>query len=263
MNDEYYNYRFAGIQRLYGLEGADKIKNSHIMIVGLGGVGSWVVEALARTGVGELTLVDFDDICISNVNRQIHAHDQSAGQLKTQALLERVQLINKNCKVNLIEMAYSKETESEIFKDKFDVVVDCIDTSLTKVHLIAACKERNLPIVVVGSAGGRIDPTKIEVSDLSRTTVDPMMHILRKDLRRHYRFPRGKDKFGIAAIYSKEEPRFPTSDGCTTLDKPDEFLKPLDCQSGFGTATHMTGVFAFLATSETLKCLAPFQDAKS
>ena len=159
-DQEYYDIRFSGIERLYGKDGAKKVRHSHVLVVGLGGVGSWVVEALARTGVEKLTLVDFDDICVSNTNRQIHATENNVGRMKTQALKERVESINKNCQVNLIEEAFNKETETLIFKVNYDVAIDCIDKSIEKEQLIVACRERNIPIVVIGSAGGRKDLSK-------------------------------------------------------------------------------------------------------
>ena len=252
-DQEYYNFRFSGIQRLYGVEGAEKIKNSHVLVVGLGGVGSWVVESIARTGVEEITLVDFDDICVSNTNRQLHAVENNIGKMKTQALKERVFLINKKCKVNLIEDAYNKENESLIFSNNFTVVVDCIDRSIHKEQLILACRKRNIPIVITGSAGGRKDLSLVRVGDLSKTEVDPLLQIMRKSLRKNHGFPRLPKKMNIPVVYSIEKPVYPTEDGETTTEKPSKFLKPLDCQTGYGTATHITGSFAFLATQKAIE----------
>ena len=259
-DQDYYNFRFSGIQRLYGLCGAESIRKGHVLVVGLGGVGSWVVESLARTGIESLTLVDYDDICVSNTNRQLHATESNIGRMKTQALKDRVLSINKNCNVNLIEEIYSKDNESLVFKDDYDVVVDCIDKSIDKENLIVACRERNTPVVVVGSAGGRQDLSKVKVSDLSQTEVDPLLHIMRKSLRKNHGFPRLPKKMDIPTVYSIETPMFPSEDGGVTTERPDKFLKPLDCQTGFGTATHITGTFAFHATQQSIRYLVTFAD---
>lgn len=252
-DQEYYDFRFSGVKRLYGELLAEKIRHSHVLVVGLGGVGSWVVEALARTGVEKLSLVDFDDICVSNTNRQIHATDNNTGKMKTKALKERVYSINKNCQVNLIEEVFGKETEAKIFNEDYSVVVDCIDKSIEKEQLIVACRERKTPVVVIGSAGGRVDLSKIRVSDLSKTEMDPMLHIMRKSLRKNHGFPRLPKKMNIPTVYSIESPVYPTESGETTTQRPDKFAKPLDCQTGFGTATHITATFAFQAVQLTIQ----------
>ena len=253
--DDYYNYRFSGIGRLYGEKAQQKIKGSHILVVGLGGVGSWVVEALARTGVGQLTLVDFDDICVSNFNRQIHALDSSVGQLKSHVLGERIQQINKECEVHIIGDPYNRENEAKVFCRDYDYAIDAIDISLLKEHFILACRERKIPMTVVGSTGGRKDPSKIRVDDLARTKEDTMLHIIRKNLRQQHSFPRGKDKFKIPTVYSIEKPLYPTSNGGTSLEKPEDFLKPLDCQTGMGAATFLTGAVAFYAASTAIESI--------
>lgn len=249
------DFRFGGIQRLYGREGFKKIHSSHICIVGLGGVGSWAVESLARSGVGKLTLVDFDDICVSNTNRQLPAMEGNVGKLKSQVLKDRVLKINPDINVEIKDLAYGRDTESEIFSDEFDVVVDAIDHGLTKLHLVLACFERKVPVVVAGSAGGRFNPSHIETSDLSKTHEDAMLSILRKDLRRQAGFPR-KGPMGIPCVYSTEKVIYSDAEGCLTHDKPQDFKKPLDCSTGLGTVTHITGNFGFclshLALQEVL-----------
>ena len=254
------DFRFGGIQRLYGDRGFQKIRNSHVCVIGLGGVGSWAVEALARSGLGEITLVDFDDVCISNTNRQLPAITDNVGRLKTQVLKTRVKDINPDIKVNVIDAAYGEDTESEIFSKKYDAVVDAIDRSFTKLHLCIACKKRNIPVVVAGSAGGRFDPALIEISDLSKTREDTMLAILRKDLRRQGGFPR-KGSMGVPCVYSTEKITYYQEQGTVSQERPKDFRKPLDCASGLGTATHITGSFGFalshLAIKELLKVVTP------
>lgn len=246
-----FDIRFGGIQRLFGQKAFEKIQASHILVVGLGGVGSWAVEALVRSGVGELTLVDFDDICVSNSNRQIHTLKQTVGQFKTETLKERVLQINPECQVNIISEAYNRETENQIFSKHFDGAIDGIDHGLSKYHLVMACRERQIPVVTVGAAGGRINPGLVQCADLSRSHEDPMLSILRKDLRRNGGLPR-EGSMGVACVFSTEKPRY-FLDGKITSEKPENYKKPLDCQSGFGTASFVTGTFGFLATQKILE----------
>ncbi len=250
------DHRFGGIQRLYGGVGFAKIQKSHIAVIGLGGVGSWAVEALARTGVGRLTLVDFDDICLSNVNRQLHAMDGHIGQLKTKALAERVQKINPQIEVQVIDEAFSRETESLIFSDAYDGVVDALDHAYTKFDLVVACRERNIPVVLSGAAGGRLDPSQIKTGDLSKSAEDQMLAAVRKKLRQRAGFPR-KGSMGVPCVYTTETPVYIGAEGCISETKPEDFNKPLDCSTGFGTVTHITGSFGFnlsyLVVREILK----------
>lgn len=250
----HYDYRFGGIHRLYGKSQSLQLKEAHVLVVGLGGVGSWVVEALARTGVGELTLMDFDDICITNTNRQIHAITGNVGHLKTQALRQRVTKINPDCKVNLLEDAYSLDKNDLVFSKKYTVVVDAIDTSLIKFHLVKTCKQHNISVVVVGSAGGRKDPTQIKVADLSKSREDNLLSILRKDLRRKANFAR-KGSMGVSCVFSMEKPVYPLGEDCISNSKPEDFKKPLDCATGFGTATHITGTFGFMASYQAIELI--------
>jgi tRNA A37 threonylcarbamoyladenosine dehydratase len=223
-------------------------------VIGLGGVGSWAVEALARSGLGALTLVDFDDICLSNTNRQLHAHSQSVGQLKSRELKKRLLLINPDIKVSIVDDAYSRETEALVFEKPFDLVVDAIDFGLTKYDLILACRERRIPLVLSGAAGGRSDFSKIRVGDLAQSEEDPMLASLRKKLRRDAGFPR-KGKMGLSCVYSVEKPKFFNKQGEITLEKPEAFKRPLDCSTGFGTITHVTGSFGFALSHLAIETL--------
>lgn len=253
--------RFGGIGRLYGEASLKRLAQAHVVVIGLGGVGSWVVESLVRTGVGRLTLVDFDDICITNTNRQIHALTNSVGKMKTVALKERAESINPNVKIDLIEEAYTRETEDRIFFQSYDVLVDAIDQGHKKLFLAQACLQRKISQVIVGSAGGRQDPTQIKASDLADSYEDPLLAILRKDLRQQAGFPR-RGPMGIQTVFSAEKPMYPVTEKCVTeggelavqsvaglvTTKPASFKKPLDCATGFGTVSHVTGTFGFMAS---------------
>lgn len=246
--------RFGGISRIFGEKGLQKINSSRVLVVGLGGVGSWSVEALARSGVGTLVLCDFDDICVSNTNRQLHALDGEIGKQKTLALKDRVKKINPEIQVEVFDEPFGLENQHKIFEMKYDCVIDAIDHAHTKLFLAKACQNKQVPEVVVGSAGGRMDPTKIQCTDLSKASEDPLLSILRKDLRRQAGFPR-KGKMGIDCVYSLEKPLYPVGCDEFTREKPESFKKPLDCSTGFGTLTHITGTFGFMAAHACLQSL--------
>ena len=249
-----YAFRFGGIGRLYGAEAARKFRESHVCIVGIGGVGSWSVEALARSGVGRLTLVDLDDVCESNINRQIHAKDGEIGRPKIEVMAERCRQINPDCSVETIHSFFTERTVDEVLYTKFDYVIDAIDSVKHKCRLIAVCKGRGVPIIAVGGAGGRLDPTRIEVADLSKSYNDKLLQRVRKLLRSEYGFPRkDKQKFKVPCVFSPEEAVLP--EVCES-DSSNGASPRLDCASGYGAATHLTGTFGFIAASEVLKALA-------
>ncbi len=233
--------RFNGISSLYSPHRLNALKNSHVLIIGLGGVGSWAVEALGRSGVGELTLVDLDDICVTNTNRQIHAHEGNYGRLKVDALTNRLKSINPDIKVNSIQSYYSKKNSSEILEAvKYDFVIDAIDSVNEKCELINACYKLKLPLVICGGAGGKSDPTKIKIADLSKTKNDLLLRHVRKKLKREYKFPLGWTRAKVKAIYSEELAIANTV--CST-----ETSVKLDCEGSLGSITHMTGTYGFYA----------------
>jgi tRNA A37 threonylcarbamoyladenosine dehydratase len=245
--------RFGGIKRLYGAEGFERLRRAHVCVVGLGGVGSWTVESLARTGVGALTLVDLDDICISNVNRQLHALDGAFGQSKAEALAARVRAINPECKVSPVQSFFLKSTAEKILRTRFDFVVDAIDSPARKCLLIAACRERAIPVITVGASAGRRDPTAVHVVDLARSTHDRLLQEVRKKLRTKHGFPRGEKKFGVECILSREGPVFPGNDGCVAKALPPGTDLRLDCNSGLGTASFVTGAFGLVAAARVVQ----------
>ncbi|MGR4066755.1 tRNA cyclic N6-threonylcarbamoyladenosine(37) synthase TcdA [Billgrantia sp. C5P2] len=253
-----YDFRFGGIRRLYGTRALERFRSAHVVVVGVGGVGSWAVEALARSGIGRLTLIDLDDVCVSNVNRQLPALDGTIGRPKVEVLAERCRAIQPGIEV-VADTAFVTPTNlAQRIPDDADHVVDAIDSVVAKAALIHWCRRRKLPIVVAGAAGGQTDPTRIRVADLARTEHDPLLAKVRARLRRDYGFSRNpKRRFSVECVYSDEQLIYPDSDGEVCLQKPASGESTrLDCASGVGAATFVTGGFGFIATSRVLARLA-------
>ena len=255
--------RFAGVARLYGDEGLEAFSRAHVLVAGLGGVGSWALEALARSGVGEITLMDFDHIAPSNVNRQLHATEENFGKSKVQAMAERLVSINPQIKLHLIDDFLTIDNLSEHLDQGIGnplfVVLDATDDVKMKIALAAYCEGRRnlnelnesviqrvkvqkIPLILCGGAGGKLDPSRIYAADLSKTTQDPVLSKIRYALRKQYGFSSdAKKKLGITAIYS-DEPRQGVASG------------GLAC-SGYGSAVTVTATFGFVATAEALKII--------
>ena len=204
--------RFAGVARLYGAQAAAVLRAAHVTVVGIGGVGSWAAEALARCGVGTLTLIDLDHIAESNINRQVHALEPELGKAKVLAMRERIAQISPQCTVHGIEEFVDASNVAQLIAAN-TVVLDCIDQVPAKAALVAHCRAAGQPIVVCGAGGGRMDPTRIKTGDLARVTGDPLLARLRYVLRRQYGFAREGSKrvpkFGVTAVYSDEPVRKP------------------------------------------------------
>ena len=259
--------RFGGIQRLYGKTAMKKFQRAHVCVVGIGGVGSWCVEALARSGIGRITMVDLDEICISNINRQLHAMDGEIGRQKTAAMANRVKAINPDCDVVCLETFFSDRNAEEILNNKFDYLIDAIDHVRAKSLLLASCKEHGIPVISCGGAGGLRDPSQIQIDDIARCYNDSLINKVRRTMRSHYGFPAGADpkkkikgrKFGIGCVFSTESPVFEQCNGEIGSDKPtihqDEPSR-LSCVSGFGSITHITATFGLFAVSRCLAELA-------
>ncbi len=249
-----YEARFGGIRRLFGADAQARLRGAHVCVIGVGGVGSWAVEALARTGVGTLTLVDLDDVCISNVNRQLHALTGEFGKPKTEVMAARVKLINPDAILHPQQMLFTSTTADAILAPPFDCVLDAIDDRPLKARLIARCRDRRIPIVTTGGAGGRRDPTAIRTADLAHTSHDGLLANVRQMLRAEYGFPRDpKHKFGVACVYSPESQVFPASDGSVGEEREPGSTLRLDCRTGYGTATFVTGAFGFAAAAQVVK----------
>ncbi|MBN9422912.1 MAG: tRNA cyclic N6-threonylcarbamoyladenosine(37) synthase TcdA [Candidatus Accumulibacter sp. 66-26] len=245
--------RFGGIARLYGSAALERFRNAHVCVVGIGGVGSWAAEALARSAVGRLTLIDLDMIAESNVNRQIHALGDEFGKAKVTAMAERIRAINPACAVDEIEDFVTPDNLDATLGRSFDYVIDAIDQVRTKAAMIAWCRRHGVPLITAGGAGGQIDPTRIAVDDLARTIQDPLLSKVRALLRKEYGFTRDpKKKFGVPAVFSSEPLRYPDSGAACDLPATPAGL---NC-AGFGSSVCITAPFGLFAAGEALKHLA-------
>jgi len=254
-----FDFRFGGIGRLFGIDALARLRAAHVCVVGIGGVGSWAVEALARSGVGKLTLIDLDEVCVSNVNRQLHALNEAVGRSKVEVMAERVRGINPECDARPVAEFFSEANAESLLSTRYDYVVDAIDSLANKCRLIALCRDKSIPLITCGGAGGRRDPTVVRVTDLTLTTHDRLLQKVRETLRKNFGFPRGEKPFGIDAVYSPEPPVFPARDGTVCAQRKaasnGESLR-LNCDSGFGTATFVTGTFGFVAAAHVVKQIA-------
>ena len=252
-----YTDRFGGVGRLLGRDALARLQGAHVCVVGVGGVGSWTVEGLARSGVGALTLIDLDDVCVTNVNRQLPALDGQIGRPKIAVLAERVRLINPECRVTAVADFFTPATaDGMLGAAKFDCVVDAIDRVGNKALLIAESVRRGYPCVAVGGAGGKRDATQIRAGDLGETGGDDLLRNVRTTLRRDHGFAKGAgNRYGVRCVYSTEKPVYPWADGtCAVEPEPGSNLK-LDCASGFGTAVWVTGAFGLAAAQEAVACV--------
>ena len=243
--DDEYDRRFAGVAKIYSEDTFSHYQKSHVMVIGIGGVGSWAVEALARTGVGELTLMDMDVVAASNINRQLPAMSSTLGMDKIEVMAERCRSINPRIKINLIDDYLTPENVKELLAKAPDLILDCIDDVKAKLALMLHCRFNKIPLIVSGGAGGKLDPLKIRVADLSKTEQDPMLAKLRTQLRSKGICKKPKEKFGITCVYSIDNP-FSSADVCASAG--------LRC-GGYGSAVVVTSSFAMIAVAEGLKKL--------
>ncbi|MDC8830941.1 tRNA cyclic N6-threonylcarbamoyladenosine(37) synthase TcdA [Alteromonas gilva] len=249
--------RFGGIARLYGEALTERIATLSIAVIGIGGVGSWSAEALARSGVGHITLIDLDDICVTNTNRQIHALTDTVGQAKVTVMAERIKQINPRCEVTVIEDFVTPETVRDQLHAELDGVIEATDSVRAKASIIYYCKRNKIPVVTVGGAGGQIDPTRITCADLARTIQDPLAAKLRNELRRNYGFSKNPQRrFGVECVFSTEQLRYPQPDGSVCHNKSlDDGSTRLDCASGFGASVMVTASFGMFAASRIINKL--------
>ena len=242
-----FEQRFGGIGRLYTPEGLAKLRQSHICVIGIGGVGSWAVEALARSGIGKITMIDMDDICVTNINRQIHALTSTVATLKTEAMKTRIAEINPECQVEIIDDFISPDNLADYLNRGYDYVIDAIDSVKTKAALIAYCKRNKIRLITTGGAGGQTDPSQIQIADLSKTIQDPLASKVRALLRKEYHFSQNpKRKFGVDCVFSTQPLIFPKmGEGC-------EISATMNCANGFGAVTIVTATFAFFAVGRVI-----------
>jgi len=253
-----YMSRFGGIARLYGLAALQTFQASHVAVIGVGGVGSWAAEALARSGIGKITLFDMDDVCVSNTNRQLHATQKSVGQMKVEVLAERLKSINPDLDVAPIACFVTEKNVAQTLSTDMDFVFEATDSVKSKTAIIAHCVRNKIKIVTSGGAGGQLDPTQITIADLSKTKQDPLLAKVRNNLRRLHGFTRNpKRRFRVDAVYSTEPLKYDQGDG-TVCDQRPSNSGPvkLDCASGFGAVTHLTASFGFVAAGRILDKLA-------
>ena len=242
-----YEQRFGGIGRLYTPEGLSKLRQAHVCVIGIGGVGSWAVEALARTGIGKITMIDMDDICVTNINRQIHSMTGTVAQLKTESMKERVERINPECVVEIIDDFILPENIPEYLNRGYDYVIDAIDSVKTKAALIAYCKRNKIKLITTGGAGGQTDPSQIQIADLSKTIQDPLASKVRSLLRKEYNFSQNpKRKFGVDCVFSTQPLIFPK------MGESCEISATMNCANGFGAVTMVTATFGFFAVSRVV-----------
>jgi len=248
-----FNRRFGGVRRLYGEVGLAKLQAAHVVVTGIGGVGSWAAEALARNAIGRITLIDLDNVAESNFNRQLHAVDGNEGKPKVTAMRERILSINPQCQVQEIEDFVALSNVANLLKNPCNVVVDCIDDAQAKVALADYCKRNAQALVMVGGAGGRLDPTRMQVADLSQVTGDRLLAKVRNQLRRDYGFPKASNtkksaKFGVLCVYS-DEPAIKPDQVCDTAEQPG--ITGLNC-AGYGSSVCVTAPFGFAAAQQAL-----------
>ncbi len=239
-----------------------RLAAAHVMVVGVGGVGSWAAEALIRSGIGTLTLVDFDDVCITNFNRQLHALDGFVGQPKAEVMAARLRLVNPRADIRVLPAIYRDESSAQILAAGGDFTIDAIDSLSAKCHLLAACHRQNRPIVCATGSAGRLDPARIEVADLAATDVDPLARMVRKLLRQRHGFPR-HGPFGIPAVFSREEPilpREPAGDPGREADDAssagtDEAVGRVRRKVVLGSAAFVTGAFGLQCAAIAVRSL--------
>lgn len=241
---------FKNIENLYSPDGYKALKGSSVTVIGLGGVGSWSVETLVRSGIGTINLVDLDDICVSNINRQIQAHTESIGQAKVVELKKRCELINPEVQINIIEDFYTKSSSQVIFDLKADFIIDAIDSVMSKAHLLSECRKRSIKVITTGAAGGKVDPTQIKLVDLNRSYNDKLLLQVRRDLKKYYGFPKYEKKlFHIPCLFSPEELIYP--EGTCETEK-----KNLSCTQGLGSSMAVTATFGIFAANFVINSMA-------
>ena len=237
--------RFSGLSRLYGATHAQRLRHSHMVVVGIGGVGSWTVEALARSGIGQLTLIDMDHVSESNINRQLHALSSTLGQSKVSDMAERIKQINGDCQVNVVDEFVSPENIDCLMREDVDVLIDATDQVSAKVALAAWAIKHHKPMVMVGAAGGKKQAQMVELADLTLVTHDPLLAQVRQRLRKSSVIPSDKTLSGIHAVFSKESIVRPVS------EPGDSCNNDLNCH-GYGSLVTVTATFGHCAAGWAL-----------
>lgn len=250
-----YLLRFSGVGRLYGQDALIALSKAHFVVIGLGGVGTWAAEALARSGVGELTLIELDDVCVTNTNRQSHALKSLIGKSKNHVITERLKEINPEIIIHSVEDFIDANNMKALIGKQHHVVIDAMDAAHIKAALVAYCLAIKVRLITVGSSGGKQNPQLVKADDLGRSICDPMLVKIRTQLYHHHNFSRDKNrKFRVDAIFSTEQMVYPQPDGSVCMNK--QALQAgikLDCAGGFGSSVMVTGTFGFLAAARAIE----------
>ena len=245
---------FGALARVYGRRAYQCLSQLRICVVGIGGVGSWAAESLARTGVGHITMIDHDDVSTSNINRQLHALHGTVDQSKVLTMQARILDISPHCEVHAEDDFLAEKNLPEYLQRDFDVVIDAIDNIRFKAAMIAHCRRQKIRIITTGGAGGRTDPLAVGVADLSRTWNDALAAKVRSRLRADYGFTSNpKRRFGVECVYSSEQPVYPGAEGEVTHEKPGVPGARLDCDQGYGSVSFVTGTFGLVAASRAIE----------
>jgi tRNA A37 threonylcarbamoyladenosine dehydratase len=250
-----YEARFGGTRLLVGPEGQEKLRQAHVCVVGVGGVGSWVVEALARCGIGQLTMVDFDDVCVSNVNRQLHALDGELSNPKVEVTARRARAINPDIQVHALHSFFIPSTAEKILATRFDYVVDAIDSAGPKALLVASCQQKGLPVLAVGGAAGRHDPTRLRVNDLAEISGDRLLLWTRKNLRWYHAYPPAGKPMNVECVWSTEVIKYPPKTEVPCPVKEEAGKARFGCGNGMGTFGFLTGTFGLVAAAHVVSRL--------
>ncbi|HEC28683.1 MAG TPA: tRNA cyclic N6-threonylcarbamoyladenosine(37) synthase TcdA [Gammaproteobacteria bacterium] len=248
------NERFDGINRLYGKETTHILGKLHVCVIGLGGVGSWSAEALARSGIGNITLIDYDDISESNINRQIHATSSTLGNKKIDVLRNRILDINPDAVCNTIDDFINNDNLHEyLSRFDYDYVIDAIDSIIYKAAIIYYCRRNKIAVITTGGAGGVTRPETIMVKDLTRSYNDALAARVRSLLRKEYGYSKNpKRYFGVECVFSSQKKLYPDRDGCVSTSKPGIHGVHLDCSMGYGSASYITATFGFAAAARVI-----------
>ncbi len=241
--------RFGGLQRLYGLEPAARIRRAHVVVVGIGGVGSWCAEALARSGVGRLTLIDMDHIAESNVNRQIHALTSTLGQAKIQAMRERIAQIHPDCQVDLVDDFVSPDNWPALLHARPDALIDACDQVKAKLAMAVWAMKEKILFVTVGAAGGKRQAHRVDIDDLAQVTHDPLLAQLRYRMRKHHGAPKQGKRIGVRCVFSREAVAGPDASCAIEGDGS------LNCH-GYGSLVGVTATFGMCAATEVMNLLS-------
>lgn len=241
--------RFSGLERLFGVEGASRVRNSHVVVVGIGGVGSWSVEALARSGVGRLTLIDMDHVSESNINRQLHAVDATVGQSKVIAMRDRIHSYHSSCQVECIDDFVTAENWRSLVPQDVSAVIDACDQVRAKTAMAVWARQSKVHFIAVGAAGGKRQAHLVDVDDLAKTTHDPLLAQLRYRLRKEYAAPKEGKKIGVACVFSREAVAPPDASCAIEGDGS------LNCH-GYGSIVSVTATFGQCAGGWVLNQIA-------